>query len=349
MFKNFLSSLLMIALISITSGGLGLMSPKVASAAVLTAVSDTVSNLTASTVANHTIQFTTPTGVASGATMILTFDNSTSVHASMTFADIDLRYNSTDVTLAAAPSGAIVGVVRTSATVLTFTNGTTVIPASAIIIIKIGTNASIGGNGVNQMTNGIVGTTTLRITGTFGDNGIVGMAIITNGVVAVTAEVLGSITFTIDQNAINFGTLSSAGPRYANSTTGSATPVTAFNIQTGTNGSTGYTLSVQGDTLRSGANTITAIPASAVSSTGSEQFGINLVKSLGGSGTIAADYGTASQYAYKGTTALADTIASATSATAVNNYAITYLANISAVTEAGSYTTAHTYVATGNF
>src|SRR3989339_1518979 len=116
MIKKILSFVLTVGMVVIN---FGFITPQVVSAANLTSMSDVVSNLTASAVANHTITFTTPTGLASGATLILTFDNSTSIDAALTYADVHFRYASTDVTLAAAPSGATMGVVRTSATVLT--------------------------------------------------------------------------------------------------------------------------------------------------------------------------------------------------------------------------------------
>jgi hypothetical protein len=68
----------------------------------------------------------------------------------------------------------------------------------------------------------------------------------------------------------------------------------------------------------------------------------------GGSGTVSAPYA-ASGYAYTGTASTPATVATATTPSDTTTYSVRYLANISPVTEAGSYTTSHTYVATGNF
>jgi len=324
-----------------------------AMAASITSFSDTVSNLTASTAANHTIQFTTPTGVASGGTIILTFDNSTSIDAALTYADIDFRYNSTDVTLAAAPSGATIGVVRTSPLILTFTNGTTVIPAVATIIIKVGTHTSVGGTGTKQITNGSAGTTLLRVSGTFGDTGAVAMSIITSSVVAVSAEVLASLSFTVSDNTIYFGNLRTGGACFAQGTDPgyvtcpTTTETEAFTLSASTNAATGYTVSVQGTTLTSGANTIDALASNLPSSPGTEQFGLR-IDETGGSGIVSAPYA-ASGFAYTGTSSTPATVATSTTPSSTTTYSVRYLANISATTEAGSYTTSHTYVATGNF
>jgi hypothetical protein len=244
--------------------------------------------------------------------------------------------------VAGAPGTTNWGFVNTSTTVLTFTLGSTAtVAASSIVTITL--------NGTNKIKNGSVGTTTLSVAAG-SDTGVLSMAVISNGVVAVSASVLGSITFSVDTNSINFGTLSSAAARYANTTTGSASPATAVTLTAGTNAPTGYSVSVQGDTLTSGANTITPLAVSTASATGGEQFGINLVKGgTGLLGAISSPYGTASQYAYTATATTPATIATASGATDTNTYAVTYLANISALTEAGSYATTHTYVATGNF
>jgi hypothetical protein len=350
MIKKITSFLTIVALFVVSSG---ILNPFVASAASITSFSDTVTDLTASANANHTIVFTTPTGVASGQTIILTFNNSTVINASLTFADVDVLDGASQITLAAAPSGATAGVVRTSATVLTFTNGTTAITAGHVITIKIGTNASNQSTGTFQVANGSVGTTTLSISGTFTDTGSLAIPIISNGVVAISATVQPTITFALSANSIYFGNLTSASTCFAQNTNpGSVTcPTTAeaeaFNATAATNSPSGYTITVQGATLTSGANTITALASNTAASAGTEQFGMRATAS-GGSGTVTAPYA-ASGFAYTGTASTPAQVASATAASATTTYSIRYVSDISATTKAGSYTTNHTYVATGNF
>jgi len=350
MSKKIISFVLIVGVLAVN---FGFIVPREAVAANLTALSDTITNLTASTVANHTIQFTTPTGIAASATLILTFDNSTSIPSGLTFADIDLKDDGVDVTLAAAPTGTTWGVVRTSATVITFTNGSTAVAAGSVVNIEIGTNATSGATGTYQITNGAAGTTVLRMSGTFGDTGAISMAIVSNSVVAVSAEVLSAISFTISDNAIYFGNLRSAGACFAQGTDPgyvtcpTTTETEAFNMTAGTNASSGYTISVQGATLTSGTNTITALGSNTASSPGSEQFGLRMT-ATGGIGSVSVPYA-ASGYAYTGTATTPATVATASAPSATTTYSVRYLANISATTEAGSYTTNHTYIATGNF
>jgi hypothetical protein len=323
-------------------------------AAALTTLSDTLSSAKINTLANHDISFVTPTGVASGATIIITLPGSFSIASGLTFTDIDVLDNGTNVTLAASPAGATWGAVRTSGTVITLTNGTTAVTAGHTIRIKIGTNATNQSTGVNQITNDTsTGTKAIAISGTFGDTGTISVQLITDDTVVVSATVAQAITFSLSSNTIAFGTLDSANARFANTSSGSASDVVAHTLAVSTNAPTGYSITVQGATLTSQqnvANTITAVGASpAVSAVGTEQFGIYTTKSGGVNGTIAAPYATASSFGYNGTASTAATFASGTSATATETYSLHYLANIAAVTEAGTYTASLNYVATANF
>jgi len=341
--KKITSALLMVGIVVFN---FGLFSPGVAVAASLTSLSDTVSNLTTGVTASHVIKFTTPTGIASGETIILTFDNSTST-TGVTASDVTVLDDATPITVnAGAPSGANWGFSNASP-VITFTTGSGTVASSSAITITF--------NGTNKITNGSVGTTTLHISGTLGNNdtGVLSMAIISNGVIAVSAEVLGSITFSVSSNAIYFGNLRTSGPCFAqntnpgNVTCPTVTETEAFNMTAGTNAPTGYSISVQGGTLTSGGNTIDALASNTASSPGTEQFGLRMT-ATGGSGTVTAPYSDAG-YAYTGTTSTAAQVASHTGPSAVTTYSVRYLANIAALTEAGSYSTSHTYVATGNF
>jgi hypothetical protein len=320
-------------------------------AASLTTLSDTMSSLKISAPSNHDISFVTPTGVAAGATIIVTLPGAFAIPAGLTFTDVDVLDNGTNVTLAAAPAGATWGVVRTSATVLTITNGTTAVVPGRTIRIKVGTNATNQTTGVNQITNDTTtGTKSIALTGTFGDTGNIAVQMITDDTVVVTAVVPQTLSFALSANSIAYGNLDAAAARFANTTTGSAADTVAHTVAIGTNGTGGYSISVQGGTLTSGANTITAVGAvPAASTVGTEQFGIYATKAGGVNGTIAAPYATASSFGYNGSAASAVTFASGTSATATETFSLHYVANIAALTEAGTYTTNLTYVGTANF
>jgi hypothetical protein len=106
-------------------------------------------------------------------------------------------------------------------------------------------------------------------------------------------------------------------------------------------------MTLNGATLTSGANTITAIgSANTTSAAGTEQFGLRMT-ATGGSGTVSAPYAAAG-FAFD-TAAFPDQVASATGASANTTYSVRYVANITGSTEAGAYTATLTYVAVANF
>jgi hypothetical protein len=163
-----------------------------------------------------------------------------------------------------------------------------------------------------------------------------------------------SLSFTLSTSTIYFGTLSSASTRYASSTNtaGSATEVQAHTFAINTNASSGYTVTVRGQTLTSqqnAGNTITALGGTNTApSTGTEQFGIRLTAS-GGIGTVTAPYA-ASGFAYAATATTTSQVASATTGdSATTTYSVRYMNNISATTEAGTYQANIVYVVTANF
>ncbi len=110
-----------------------------------------------------------------------------------------------------------------SSDVLTFTNGSAVVVAGSVITIEIGTNAT---SGTNQITNDSgTGDATISIAGTFGDTGDILVELLTDDTVNITAVVDESLSFSISDVEIGFGTLTSANARYATAdATGDTTP-----------------------------------------------------------------------------------------------------------------------------
>lgn len=159
-----------------------------------------------------------------------------------------------------------------------------------------------------------------------------------------------SLSFSISDNSIGFGSFSSVAARYATGDTlGSTTEVEAHQLVASTNASSGYNITVQGATLASGANTITAIGGTnTASSVGTEQFGLRMT-ATGGSGAVSSPY-SASGFADSATASASSQVASASTGDGVSTtYSVRYLGNIAGNTEAGSYTTNLVYVATANF
>lgn len=348
----------------------GLSIPQTANAAALTSKSDTLSNLSNSSggdeLADHTIQFVTPTGVESTKTIIVTlpadFDGSNDPQGVLAVGDVDLFEDtvadgvcdgSAETLVASGATSAEWNVVfsGTENRVITFTSGgaSAVIAAASEVCIEIGENAT-GGSANSQYINPTTsGSKTISLAvNNSADTGDILVNILDDSQVSVSATVDESLTFTISDNSIGFGTLTSADDFFASGdTNGSATEVEAHTLVVGTNAASGYSMTVNGATLTSGLNSIAAIGSSnTASSAGTEQFGLRMSAS-GGSGAVTAPYA-ASGFAFD-TAAFPDQVASATGASANTTYSVRYLANITSSTEAGAYTAALTYVATANF
>ncbi len=330
----------------------------VARASSLTNTKDVLSTVKAGVVANHEIFFVSPTGTAAGSTVILTFTGFTTT--GVTFQDVDIaRGNSGNCTTATFTEDVVAG----SAGVATWgvsnanpaitltapTSGGGLLAAGNCLRVRIGTNTEIGTAGSNQITNASSGLRTISITGDFGDTGEMSVYLITDDQVSISATVAQALTFSLSSTTIGFGTLSTSNVRYAsNDSAGAVVPTTAHNLQASTNASNGYVITVKGATLTSGANTITAIGGSNTAiASGTEQFGVRF-SSSGGSGGVVAPYA-ASGFAYGADATTTSQIASSTVPSDTTTYNATYIADISTLTEPGSYTTALTYVATANY
>lgn len=166
--------------------------------------------------------------------------------------------------------------------------------------------------------------------------------------ICASIDVIETLSFSISDNTIGFGDLSSSAARYASGDgTGSGTEVEAHTLTVNTNASNGYTLTVRGATLSNGAYTVSAIGGTnASSSTGTEQFGIRASDT--GTGTVSSPYA-ASGFAYAADANTASTLGTGPGDSSNQVYSLRYLANISVVTEPGAYSAALTYIATANF
>ncbi len=334
---------------------------RTAMAATITTFSDTLTRIQASTAANHEIFFVTPTGVASGQTITLTFSADFTGVSSIIEDDVDFASGSTATCTSATyteqatvPSGASSSQwnVSASGSVITIESGgaSATVSSNKCVRIRIGTNATQNGTGANQISSGSADDDdSLVVGGSFGDSGTATIDIIAGDQVTITATVLPTFAFTVDDTAIGFGTLVTSGPRYATAdATGSGSDSADANTFTiNTNAASGYTLTYSGATLTSGGNTISpaTITGDADGTPGSEQFAISTTVTSTGSEASGYDHAGPD---WKFTAGSTQTLASHT-APASDSIGIRYLANISATTEPGSYSTTLTYVATGNF
>lgn len=325
----------------------------VAQAASLTALSDTMSSSKISTASSHVIKFTTPTGASDNTdTIVITFPSdfnfTTKTIGTVTFTHGASTGLETTETLAASPSGSAWGAVfsGTQNRILTLTAPTdgigaaTVAASDKIIITYDNTNSVNGSSAATQYS--------ITINGGFGDTGTITVYLVTDDQVAISATVNQTLSFTISDNSIGFGTLTTANARYATGdTTGTTSETEAHTIAVATNAVSGYALTVKGATLSSGVPTITALGSNTASSPGSEQFGLRATAS-GGAGSVTAPYA-ASGFAYTGTASTAAEVAASGNSSQTTTYSLRYLANIASDTEAGSYTTTLTYTTTATF
>ena len=162
------------------------------SAATLTSLVDNPTSQEASATANHTLIFTTPTGVAEGDTMLVTFDTSFDT-SSITEDDIDIDDDGVDLTTASDCTGTEEASVSIAADVVTITvcaGDGGAIAAASEVTIEIGTNATASGTGSNQVTNPTAQATfQIRISGTFGDSGSVWLPMIGTGQIPISLTV----------------------------------------------------------------------------------------------------------------------------------------------------------------
>lgn len=149
---------------------------------------------------------------------------------------------------------------------------------------------------------------------------------------------------TASGDSINFGTLSSASPKFATS-----------QMAGSTNGVGGIAISVIGTTMTSGINTIDALTTRGPSIAGFNQFGINLRDNVApnvginpnGPGTILAvgNYNVPDEFVFNS----GDQIANSPLSTEFNTLTASYIVNIDANQDPGVYTSTITYVATATF
>lgn len=325
---------------------------RVSYAASITSASDTMSSQKVNVSSSHVLRFVTPTGASDNTdTIIITFpsdfDFTAKTISSLSFTHgPSTGLETVETLVAGATAGDWKAVFSgTENRILTLTAPTdgvgvgAVAPGDKIIITYDATNSV---NPSSPTTYGI------GITGAFGDSGTITVSIVSDDQVAIDATVAQSITFSISDNSVSFGTLTAGAARYASGTaSGDTSEVEAHNVIVGTNAANGYTMTASGTTLTSGGNTINPIGSSnTASAIGTEQFGLRMNAS-GGSGAVAVPYAAAG-FAFD-SAAFPDVVASSGTASANTTYSARYIANITSNTEAGSYTSTITYSATANY
>ena len=211
--------------IAVALWSVGLPSLPFAEAANVTTYSDTLSDSAPSVVSNHTIVFTTPTGVANTETITLDFSDGPFVVGSVDYTDIDVATTSGEFSLAADCTGSEMASAAFSGTTLTITmcsgDGSS-IAANCTTTIEIGTNATNQTTGDQQLTNPAAGSRQIPLTAGSADTGETRVAILDN--VTVTAAV---------DTVFNFSVAGVAGGTLVNTADTTGGPTDATNIPFG--------------------------------------------------------------------------------------------------------------------
>lgn len=307
------------------------------------------SSLKINTAANHTFTFVIPAAVTAGNSIVITYPSDFSL-GSVDYTDVDVSDDGVDLTLAAAALTTTWGVTVTpGARTITITSGTGTIAESSVMIVKVGTNASVGSTGTHQVVNPTVAESyTINFTAG-GSTSYNTVRIINDDQVALSAVVGQSLSFTISDNTVGFGSLSVSDPSYATGdTTGTTVETAAHTLVASTNAASGYTITVRGATLTAGLETIPAIGGSATAlAAGTAQFGMR-VSASGGAGAAMSPYNSAN-YAYAANASDTSSVAGSISASAATTYSVYYGASISSQTEPGSYSATLTYTISANY
>jgi len=220
-----------------------------AEAANLIGVKNTLSSSAPAVVSDHEIEFTTPTGVASTETIVVTFPGGFDLSA-ITISDVELEINTATGTLVAAAPGVDEWLYSLSGQVITFTSGgaSAIAGANADIVVRVGVNAG----GTNQVVNPGTGFYQFVITAGSQDSGKTMVAIVST--VEVTADIDTTLTFYVNGTTSGI-TVNGSPTTTADTTTSTEIPfgtltadvskVLAQELLVATNARNGYVVTVQ--------------------------------------------------------------------------------------------------------
>lgn len=294
MIKKFISSIVLVALIVMTSG---ILTPFSVNATSITTATDTMSRLKASTASDHTFLFVLPGGLTSGQNMTLTFSAGFTGIAAMVGGDFDFAEGSTGVCSSAifteksvvtSGAGATQFNIAGAGQVVIITSGgaSATITAGRCIRLKAGLNATDttgSGPGIHQISNGALGTYTITIGGSIADSGIITITTMDDDTVSITATVNQTISFDLD---VGYTTGENGTPYQVPLGTLSASTVSV------SNGSSIKTIFADGGTNASGGMNVSVRNANGNQGLKSTSVGTDYISSANGTMSVGnANYG----------------------------------------------------------
>jgi hypothetical protein len=251
---SLLQAVAVVATLATIMWSVGMPAFRFAEAANVISFSDTLSDSAPSVVSNHTITFVTPSGLAAGEAISLNFGTAVfSDIGTLEAQDLDLNVNGVEQSLIDGVASGANWNVTASGDVIDITSGTSTIGANATVTVRIGTNATSGGAGVNQISNPAVGSYEINVTVGSADTGATRVAIVDT--VTVTASVETVFDFTV--LGVNAGLIVN-GDTVTSTSTSTALPfgtlvadtlkTAAQDLQVETNAVNGFVVTVQTDT-----------------------------------------------------------------------------------------------------
>jgi hypothetical protein len=227
--------------------------------------------------------------------------------------------------------------------------GTTPQSNNCTFYVRISTYASTDTTGAQTDSGTVAASTVTQIvlTGYMPES----LVFCTGGSISTTASVPDCSTAT--SGAVSFPDFSPT-----------ATSVTTSQMAASTNAGSGYVVTMNGATMTSGSNTITAMNASVASVVGTSQFGMNLVDNatpnvginvapaVNGTnykGTPSTGYGTADNFKFTTGDQIAASDSGGAGGTDAQIFTNAYIVNVPGSQPAGTYTTTLTYICTPTF
>lgn len=249
---SLLQAVAVVAILATILWSVGIPAFRFAEAANVISFSDTLSDSAPAASSDHTLTFVTPTGLAAGDTISLTFETGFLNIDNLDSLDLDLNVNGVEQSLVDTPASGADWQVIPAGQVIDIVSGTSTIGANATVTIRIGLNATSGGSGANQITNPAVGSYTVDVALENSDTGQTRVAIV--DAVTVSASV---------QTVFNFTVLGVDAELTVNGDTTTATSTStaipfgvlvadtaataAQDLQVSTNAANGFVVTVQAD------------------------------------------------------------------------------------------------------
>lgn len=250
---SLLQATAVVSTLAILLWSVGVPTFRFAEAANVISFSDVISDSAPTAKANHTLTFETPNGLPAGGVLAIEFQSGFTGIGSIVANDIDLIASGTEQNLVdGAPSGSTWGV-SASGQKIEITNGSSAVASSSVLVVKIGTNASNGAAGINQISNPAAGSYVVNVDLAGGvDSGDTRVMIVEP--VTVTASVDTIFTFTVlgVGNGLDVNSLTTTGTSTSNTVdfgtlTADTPTILAQDLKVETNAANGFTVTVKSD------------------------------------------------------------------------------------------------------